>query len=277
MRTAVCAVIGPVVVVTVTDKVIARLRDNHRQANLAVIVVDVSDKFTVRSLGTARNIDMRQDAVFRFSAQITPHKRLTKFRPIVVGPHDIAHLYVRITAIILIVIVIHKALAVHVLKSFTARRPVIAPITAEENRATAIQKRLARAVYITAVNAVGAPDSRLVRVVFEISAFFAAVVPSGKEEILAVVFNKACAFDACTTAVCDVLHFSAVFHLARFFVQFENMDARAPRTKRHPDFSVKIFEHRRVNCVVRITLDRVNHFALVRPAVAWLCRVDFLT
>ena len=91
------------------------------------------------------------------------------------------------------------------------------------------------------------------------------------------MLDEACALDARTAAVCDVDHLRAVFHLARRLVQFQNVDARAPRTERHPDLAIVVLQHRRVNRVVGIALDRVNHLAHVRPAVAGFCRVDFLT
>ena len=276
VRTSVCAVFGPVVVVAVTDKVIARLRNNHRQANLAVFVVDVGAELAVRRLGTARNIHMRQGSVFRLGAQVTPEERLPQFRPSVVGIDDIADLDVGISAIVLVVVMIHKALAVHVLERFAARRPVVAPVTTQQDCATAIQQFLARLVDIAARNRLGAPHRRLVRIVLEVRALLAAVIPRRKQVVIAVMLDKACALDSRTATVRDVDHLCTVFHLACFFVQFQNMDARAPRTECHPDLTIVVLQHCRVNRVVRIALDRVNHLAHVRPAIIRLGRVNFL-
>ena len=171
---------------------------------------------------------------------------------------------------------VHETLAVHVLERLAARRPVVAPVTAQQNRAAAIQESLAAAVHVPAVDAVGTPHRRLVGIVLEVRALLAAVVPRRKQVVVAVVLDEACALDARAAAVRDVDHLRAVFHLACFFVQFQNVDARAPRTERHPDLAIVVLQHCRVNRVVRIALDRVNHLAHVRPAVAGFCRVDFL-
>ena len=181
---------------------------------------------------------MGQDAVFCFGAQIAAHKGLPQFRPVIFGPHDIAHLNVRISAVIFVVVMVHKTLTVNVFKRLATCGPVVAPVTAQQNRTTAVQERLAAAIHVTAVNAVGAPHRRLVRIIFEVGTLLAAVIPCRKQEVLAVMFYEACALDACATAVCDVLHLGTALHLARRFVKFKYVNARAPRAERHPDFSI---------------------------------------
>ena len=219
---------------------------------------------------------MRQGTVFRFGTQITPQEGLPEFRPIIISINYIANLYVRISFIVLVVVMVHEALTVHVFKRLATRGPVIAAITAQQNRSAAVQQLLAAAVHVAAGNRLGASDGRLVGIVLEVGALLAAVIPCGEQVVVAVVFDEARAFDARASTVRDVDHFRAAFHLARRFVKFQNVDARAPRTERHPDLSIQVFEDSRVNRVVRIALDRVNDFPLVRPAVIGLGRVDFL-
>ena len=185
--------------VAVTQQVIARLHDVHRQANLGALGIHVSEVFPVRRSTARRNHKVArnsagQHAVLDFGAQITPEEGLSHLSPVILGEDDITYMNVIVLVSVQVVVVVHKSHAVQVLEGLATTRAHVAPVAFQENRAAAVRHGVTGTVLVRSGYFICTTVSRLVRCLLDVCALLAALVPCGKQEILPVVFDKARAF-----------------------------------------------------------------------------------